>query len=104
MRVLPIAVLVFGTSLILNGQGVVSPMSNPVRPMPAPINALPYGNIIFPGGFPSHPTALGGTVSGNIPYTGVPAGGRYPHGGGRNQTVVVPYAVPVYGGGHGGYY
>jgi len=66
--------------------------------MPAPLNAAPYGNILYPGGFP---TALGGTVSGNVPYTGVPQGYRGNWGGGgRNQTVVVPYAVPVYGGGY----
>jgi len=74
--------------------------------MPAPVNSAPYGNILYPGGFP---TALGGTVSGTIPYTGVPQGYRGNNrggnwgGGGRNQTVIVPYAVPVYGGGYADY-
>jgi hypothetical protein len=84
---------------------------SPVRPMPPPANALAYGNILFPGGI-SHPQRLGGTISGSIPYTGVPRpidrgiGGRPGYGGpygpgGRNRTVVVPYAVPVYAGGFG---
>jgi hypothetical protein len=75
--------------------------------MPAPVNALPYGNILFPGGVPSsHAGALAGTISGSIPYTGVnPHLGRpgYGGGGGRFRTTVVPYAIPVFVGG-GGYY
>jgi hypothetical protein len=84
---------------------------SPVRPMPAPPNALRYGNILFPGGI-SHPQRLGGTISGSIPYRGVPQpiergvisrpGWGGAHGvGNRGRTVVVPYAVPVYAGGFG---
>lgn len=72
---------------------------SPIRAMPAPAGATRYGNILFPGGTPSHPVALGGTISGSLPYTGVRPGGG--GGMGRNRTVVVPYAVPVYAGGYG---
>ena len=83
---------------------------SPYRSMPAPVNASPFGNILFPGGTPaSHPMALGATVAG-VPYTGVgPGGGNVGHGGGyggrpsRARTVVVPYAVPVWSGGYYGY-
>jgi hypothetical protein len=71
---------------------------SPIRAMPAPAGATRFGNILFPGGTPSsHPIALGGTVSGSIPYTGVRPGGGF----GRNRTVVVPYAIPVFAGGYG---
>lgn len=91
--------------VLLLGQHV--PVINPSRPtMPAP-NAYRYGNILFPGGTPphlnTHAGRMGPAVSGSIPYTGVPPGqGGRP---GRNRTVVVPYAYPVfYGAGYGGYY
>lgn len=75
----------------------------PVRSMPAPVNANPYGNILFPGGLSTtHAMRLGGTISGSSPYTGAAPGGPGV-GHGRNRTVVVPYAVPVWYGGYGGY-
>lgn len=68
-----------------------------------------FGNILFPGmGTPppigsvtdtGHAGRLGRTVSG---YPGYNGGGGYR--GGRQNTVVVPYGVPVYVGGGGGYY
>lgn len=79
---------------------------NPVRPMPAPPNALPFGNILFPGGIPAHHTErVGGLITGSRPYTGVPPRGTagYPGGPGRNRTVVVPYAVPVFASPYYGY-
>src|SRR4051812_46815125 len=81
---------------------------NPVQPMPAAPNMAPYGNILFPGGRPSFPSQLGATVRGT-PYgygRGVAGGGAHLGGPGRHQqTVVVPYAYPVfYGGGYGGGY
>lgn len=105
MGMLKVAGLVLGISGVMLAQ---SAFSNPIRPVPAPINASPYGNILFPGGVPpsigqGHIPALSGTVSGRIPYTGVPAGSR-PGVPGRNRTVVVPYAVPVWYGGYGGGY
>jgi len=112
MRVLTLAVLVPGLTLSVSAQSTLrSPMANPVRATPVPANAYPYGNILFPGGAPSHASALGGSISGTVPYTGVPnyyGGGRPGHGGGfngRNQTVIVPYAVPMYapGAGYGDY-
>jgi hypothetical protein len=79
--------------------GINSATMSPVRAMPAPVGATPFGNILFPGGVPSfppsHPIAVGGTISGSIPYTGVRPGGGP---GGRYRTTVVPYAVPVFGG------
>ena len=76
---------------------------SPYRSMPPPAGMTPYGNILYPGGAPAtHPMALGATVAG-VPYPGVaPAVGRGGHGG-RPQTIVVPYAMPVYAGGYGGY-
>lgn len=105
MRLLTLSGLLLGMTVAAWGQ---NPFPNPVRPMPVPVNALPYGNILYPGGVPSFPSALGATVRGNPPYTGVRPGGN-PGGGvgypGRPRTVVVPYAVPVYyGGGYGDYY
>ena len=49
---------------------------------------------------------LGGTVAGSS-YTGVAPGGGYRgggHSGGRQRTVVVPYAYPVFYDGGAGYY
>lgn len=72
---------------------------NPYRAMPRLPGASP-GNILYPGGATSlHPNLLGGTVSGALPYTGVIPGSRQ----GRNRTIVVPYAVPVWSGGYYGY-
>jgi hypothetical protein len=71
------------------------------------------GNILYPGGVtaPLHPTYLGATIGGGLhparlgaTISGAPgygAGRRGGHGG-RQQTIVVPYAVPVYGGGYYG--
>jgi hypothetical protein len=109
MMLLRLSVLIPGLAFAMWAQHANT--INPVRPMPAPTNALPFGNILHPGGITSFPHQLGGTVSGTIPYTGVPPG-RHPGPGGfgrsgHNRTVVVPYAVPVfgYGGyGYGGYY
>lgn len=89
------------------GQRSAATMS-PYRPMPAPVNATPFGNILFPGGTASHPMRLGATVAG-APYPGIapPVGPMRPgHGGGpgRPRTIVVPYAVPVWSGGYGGGY
>ena len=48
----------------------------------------------------THAGRLGATIAGGS-YTGVPPGAIPPHG--RQRTVVVPYAYPVfYGGGYGG--
>lgn len=101
MRSLTLVGLVFGSMLAAFGQ---NPFPNPVRPMPVPPNASPYGNILFPGGIPnSFPGQLGATVAGR-PYPGVQPGGGHVGGGpGRPRTVVVPYAVPVYYGGGYGY-
>jgi hypothetical protein len=82
---------------------------SPYRSMPAPRGATPYGNILFPGGTPSHAQALGAAVAG-VPYPGIGYGGvgsgghgRGGRGGGRNRTIVIPYAVPVWSGGYNGY-
>jgi hypothetical protein len=101
MRFSALAVLVvLPAALIAQHPGVISPS----RPMPAPAGAWRYGNVLYPGGVPSHQNShagrLGGTISGNPPYTGVAPGVRP---GGRPRTVVVPYAYPVFVGG-GGYY
>jgi hypothetical protein len=69
-------------------------------PLPAPINAPRYGNILFPGGvYPSnHITNLGRSISGN-PIRGGQFGpivGPLPdYGRGRGRTVVVPIGVPI---------
>jgi hypothetical protein len=82
------------------------PVVNTTRGMIPPSNAYQYGNILFPGGIPpisnNHAGGLGATIAGGS-YTGV-APGAVPQRGGRQRTVVVPYAYPVYyGGGYGGY-
>ena len=72
---------------------------SPYRAMPPLVGATP-GNILQPGGTPMlHPTRLGRTISGAAPYPVAPGTG----GHGRNRTVVVPYAVPVWSGGYYGY-
>ncbi|MDZ4800659.1 MAG: hypothetical protein SGI92_21075 [Bryobacteraceae bacterium] len=105
MKLLTLSSLILGMTVASWGQ---NPFPNPVRPMPAPVNALPYGNILYPGGVPSFPSALGATVRGNPPYTGVRpgmGGGGGIGNPGRPRTVVVPYAVPVfYGGAYDPYY
>lgn len=79
---------------------------NPSRGMQAPAGAYQYGNILFPGGTPSHSNThagrLGQTVAGGG-YTGIGPGVRPGPPGGRPRTIIVPYAYPVYFGG-GGYY
>ena len=84
---------------------------NPSRGMSPPPGAYPYGNILFPGGTginQSHAARLGASVAGYPPIPGGrpgvgPGGGGY--AGGRNRTVIVPYAYPVaypdYGYGYG---
>lgn len=70
------------------------------------ISAAGFGNSLFPGGVPGHATALGATVRGVVPGYGGIAPGRpglgYPgyRGNrlGQQRTIIVPYAVPVYGG------
>lgn len=80
---------------------------NPVRALPPPVNALPFGNLLYPGGIPGRYPGLGGSLGtiygGSVPYAGVRPGTpqRPPDRGGRGRTVVVPYAVPVYYGGYG---
>ena len=93
--------LTLGGSLMLVA-GVAAAQStaavmSPVRPMPAPINAPRYGNILFPGGVPqqSHAARLGGVVA------GIPPQPARMHHGPRGRTTVVPYAVPVFVGGYG---
>jgi hypothetical protein len=79
------------------------PVINTSRGMIPPSNAYQYGNILFPGGVPqlsnTHAGRLGATIAGGS-YTGVAPGAIPPHG--RQRTVVVPYAYPVFYG--GGYY
>lgn len=103
MKLLTLSGLMLGLTVAAWGQ---NPFPNPVRPMPAPVNAMPYGNILYPGGVPSFPTALGNTIRGNPPYTGVrPGTGGGVQPGRPPRTVIVPYAVPVYyGGGYDPYY
>jgi hypothetical protein len=88
-----------------------------VRPPTPAVGSLPYGNILFPGGLSpnqSHAGRLGATVGGRLPGGGMGPGfpgrppypGRPPQGPGwyppyRQNTVVVPYAVPMYYGGYG---
>ena len=108
MRLL--AVLVAGVSM-LSAQHVPVVRSGPT--MHPPAGAYRFGNILFPGGIgPSHQQThagrMGGVISGVPPFGGGYPGGRpgfpnnprYPQ---RNQTVVVPYAVPVYYGDPYGY-
>jgi hypothetical protein len=81
------------------------PVVNTTRGMIPPSNAYRYGNILYPGGIPpisnTHAGRLGATIAGGS-YTGVPPGAVPQRG--RQRTVVVPYAYPVfYGGGYGGY-
>jgi hypothetical protein len=90
-------------TLTLVAQNV--PVVNTNRGMIPSPNAYRYGNILFPGGIPpvsnTHAGRLGATIAGGS-YTGVPPGAVPPRG--RQRTVVVPYAYPVfYGGGYGGY-
>ena len=102
-----IAFTICGAVLHAQHVGVINP-SRP--PMAAPAGAYQYGNILYPGGVPQNPSQthagrLGATISGNPGYTGVGPGPVYPNGGGRNRTIVVPYAYPVYsGGGYDPYY
>lgn len=95
------AVVLVGTAYAQRGPYNAATMS-PYRAMPPLVGATP-GNILNPGGVsaPLHPTLLGGTISGAIPYTGVRPGQRGP---GPGRTIVVPYAVPVWSGGYYGAY
>ncbi len=102
-----IALVFTGSALYAQHVGVI----NPSRPSPAAAGAYRYGNILFPGGVPQNPTnqshaaRLGNSISGYPGYNGVgpQIGSQSP--GGRNRTVVVPYAFPVfYGSGYDPYY
>lgn len=69
------------------------------------ISPAGFGNSLFPGGVPGHATALGATVRGVAPGYGGVAPGRpgFPSRGGGagrpgQRTIILPYAVPVYGG------
>jgi hypothetical protein len=90
-----------GMFLVLFGVASgVSPAQNSGRTYGSPSG---FGNIIFPGMGTPPPVE-----SGHAFRPGRPVGGGYPggggnyRGGGRNNTVVVPYGIPVYMGG-GGY-
>jgi hypothetical protein len=98
IKIAPLALLLV-SSLFAQRPGVVNTGPN-VQVGP---NAKAFGNILFPGGTPiTFPQRLGNTVSGIIPHQGgfvsppFHQGGR--GGGGRDRTVVVPYAYPVYFG------
>jgi hypothetical protein len=83
--------------------------------MPAPAGAYRFGNILFPGGIAPHQQSHAGRIGGVIggfPQPGLHRGAgvgsrfpnqRFPHQQGRNRTIVVPYAVPVYYGDPYGY-
>jgi len=74
-----------------------------------PPNASRFGNINFPGGTPIAPPAprLGSLIPNRGQYSGgyvsPPGRPNNPRGGGRDRTVVVPYAYPVYLNDNGGY-
>jgi hypothetical protein len=86
----------YGFGTILNPSGT------------APGSTYGYGNIIYPGGVTAFPNGINNQGAGPPPlglgggrgygggYSGYGRGGG--HGGGRNQTIVVPYAVPVWTG------
>src|SRR5688500_394994 len=87
-------VLILGSSLFSQHVGVVN-----TGPRMAPTNAYKFGNILFPGGVPTHASRLGASVAGR-PQPGVFQGSRPHHPGGRPpRTTVVPYAFPVFVGG-----
>jgi hypothetical protein len=99
MKRLTLAVVVLAGSGLAQQQPFNAATMSPYRAMPSLPGATP-GNILNPGGATAlHPSLVGGTISGSIPYTGVPPGGH----NGRNRTIVVPYAVPVWTGGYYGY-
>jgi hypothetical protein len=88
-----------GMFLVLFGVAAgVSPAQNGGRTYGSPSG---FGNILFPG------TGTPPPFETARPFHGARPGGGYPGGGGnfrggRNNTVVVPYGVPIYMGG-GGY-
>ena len=102
--------IVFAAGMAAAQQPTV--VSSGPRTIP-PAGAYRFGNILFPGGIAPHQQThagrVGGAVQGTIggyPYPGRPApgyGGGGPGFPGRNRTVVVPYAVPVYYGDPYGY-
>jgi len=75
----------------------------------APPNGSRFGNINFPGGTPIAAPAprLGSLIPNHGQYAGgyvsPPARPNGPGHGGRDRTVVVPYAYPVYFNDYGGY-
>ena len=85
---------ILSSSLFAQHVGVVN-----TGPRMAPTNAYQYGNILFPGGVPTHGSRLGASVSGR-PQPGVYQGiGPQNPGGRPPRTTVVPYAFPVFVGG-----
>lgn len=99
----PVTFLAVSAALAQTPTVVNSRIGGPVIP-----NGTRFGNILYPGGLPSahqqtFPSRLGANVGGRpIPgWNGVGGYGGYggpgrPGRQGRNQTIVVPYAVPVY--------
>jgi hypothetical protein len=103
IKLAPLALLL-GSTLLAQRPGIVNTGPNVMAPGP---NAFPFGNILFPGGTPTFPQRLGNTVSGIIPNQGgfvSPPFNRGTRSGGRDRTVVVPYAYPVYLGDYGNGY
>ena len=74
-----------------------------------PPNASRFGNILFPGGTPIAAPAprLGSLIPNHGQYSGgyvsPPAYPNNSRPGGRDRTVAVPYAFPVYFNDYGGY-
>lgn len=102
LKFAPSAVFV-ATSLF--GQAVF-PTGPTVLPPP---NASRFGNILFPGGTPIAAPAprLGSLIPNHGQYSGGYLSPPARHGNsrpdGRDRTVVVPYAFPVYFNDYGGY-
>lgn len=98
-----LAASLFGQAVF--GQAVV-PTGPTVLPPP---NASRFGNILFPGGTPIAAPAprLGSLIPNHGQYSGgyvsPPARPGNSGPGGRDRTVVVPYAFPVYFNDYGGY-
>jgi hypothetical protein len=96
------ALLIFGGLTAVTVWAQHAPLLNTGPVMQPPANAYPYGNILFPGGIPTHPPNLGTSVSGILPKTYGPGGvglrGGQRRGPDRQRTIIVPYGVPVYYG------
>jgi hypothetical protein len=98
----------FLAAATLFAQGVVH--TGPVT-LPPP-NGARYGNILFPGGTPSSNLPPAPRLGSLVPTRGLYSNGNYSGGyvsppsrggnhGGRDRTIVVPYAYPVYFGDYG---